>query len=226
VARARRIRRKDLKQPDQFVAASQRVVEWLRNHAAVAAAVGGVAVVVLLAVVVTGAFRNARRRDANADLGRAMASLHADNLADAATELADVARRWDGTRVAELASVLAAHTELRLGKADSAIAEIEDALRNPSDLPSYFRQQLLVAWGDALLAKGDWTGATEKFEQAANMDGPYTAQAILSEARAQEQGGDSRRAQDLYRKFYEQFPEDPSRDLVESKMSAGPVAEG
>jgi hypothetical protein len=217
VARRARIRRKDLKRPDQFVTLSSRFIDWVRANSGLAIAVGGAAVVILATVGLFTAFRSARRHDANGDLARAMATLRADNLAAAAGELSEVSRRWDGTSLAGLAGALAANTELRLGNLDKAIAEIEK-LASSKDLPPYLRQQLLLAWGYALAQKQAWAEAAAKYEAAEALGGPYTGQAVLAQARAKESAGDGEAARVLYRKFYDQFPDEPGRDVVEGKI--------
>jgi outer membrane protein assembly factor BamD (BamD/ComL family) len=214
---APRIRRKDLRKPDQFVTQTAHVVAWVRANSTLAIAVGGGLVALLLAIAIIGAFRSARQRDANEDLGRAMATLRAENLAGAAGELSEVSRRWNGTMPAHLASMLAASTELRLGNVDKAIASLQE-LDASKDLPPYLRQQLLLVWGYALAQKKSWPEALAKYESAEALGGPYTSQAVLGQARTKEASGDAEAAKSLYRKFYDQFPEAPGRDVVESKI--------
>jgi hypothetical protein len=221
VAQRTRIRRKDLRKPDQFVSTTGRFIVWLRAHSGVAIAGGGGVAALLAGLAIVAAVRSARQHDANADLARAMASLRATNLEAAAHELAEVARRWEGTTPAELAAILGAHTKLRLGNTDTALVEIRDLLDASGDLPTYLRQQLLVAWGDGLARKKSWQEAAAKYAEAASLEGPYGGQAILAQARATEAAGDQAGAEVLYRKFYDQFPEAPGRDLVEGKIEVG-----
>lgn len=219
-----RIRRKDLKKPDEFVTATRRALLWATQHSQTMAVVGGGLLVVLIVLAVSTAFRTARMRDANGDLARAMATLRAANLGAAKNELQEVARRWQSTPISNLAAVLAANTELRSGNTDGAIAAIDELLGPTHDLPPYLRQQLFVAWGAALAGKGAWKEAAEKYMSAAAAEGPYTGDAILGEARARERAGETERAKELYRKLYEQFPDQPQRDLVADKVPAGSPA--
>jgi tetratricopeptide (TPR) repeat protein len=216
-----RIRRKDLKKPDEFVTATRKALGWATQNSQLVAVIGGGLLVLLIVLAVTSAFRSARLRDANGDLARAMATLRAANLGAAKTELQEVARRWESTPVSNLAAVLAANTELRSGNADGAITSIDQLLGAPSDLPPYLRQQLTVAAGAALAGKGAWKEAADKYAAASSMDGPYTGDAILGEARAREKAGESERAKELYRKLFDQFPEQPQRDLVAEKLPPG-----
>jgi hypothetical protein len=213
-----RIRRKDLKKPDEFVTWTARALEWVSaRYQVVAAVVGGL---VLLGAIlgINNAFRSARDRDANADLAMAMASLRGADLSSAASSLTDIAKRWASTPVADLAALLAANTDIRLGENDSAITRLSEVSQASGNLPSYLKQQMLLAWGAASEEKTDWATAAAKYQAAADLNGPYTTLAILGEARAQEQLGAKDRAAELYRKLYDQFPEFPDRDLVRSKI--------
>lgn len=217
-----RIRRKDLRKPDEFVNATRSALTWTTQHVQLAAGIGGALIVVLLVLALTSAFRSARMREANIELARAMGTLRASNLAAAKTELQGVAKRWESTPIAQLASVLAVNTEVRAGDADAAIAAIEPLVAPSNDLPPYLRQQLLATWGAALIAKGSWKEAAEKYAAAGQIDGPYTGDALLGEARAREKAGETDRAKELYRKLYEQFPDQPQREVIADKL--GPAA--
>jgi outer membrane protein assembly factor BamD (BamD/ComL family) len=222
-----RIRRKDLRKPDEFVTATRSALTWTTQHMQVAAGVGGAILVLLLVLALSSAFRSARMRDANSDLARAMATLRASNLAGAKTELQEVAKRWESTPIASLAAVLAANTEVRAGDADAAITAIGQLLAPSNDLPPYLHQQLLAAWGAALVAKGSWKEAADKYAAAGQMDGPYTGDALLGEARAREKAGETDKAKELYRKLYDQFPDQPQREVIADKLgTSAPAAAG
>jgi tetratricopeptide (TPR) repeat protein len=89
-----------------------------------------------------------------------------------------------------------------------------------SGLPVYLQQQRLLIWGAALESKQQWADAAAKYKEAAALSGPYTGDAVVGEARAQEQAGDAARAKELYRQAYDQFPELPGRDLLSSKFNS------
>ena len=209
-----RLRRKDLKAPDEFHTLGRQAAQWVQANQQKAILGGGAILVVLVSIAVTLAYGAARSRDANADLARAMATLRANNDTAAATELSQVAQRWSSTRIGALAAALAANTTLRQGDTDAAIRDIQPLVDDGKDLPPYLRQQLLVAWGDALLQKGDWDAAAGKYQAASGISGPYTGNAILGEARAREKAGQAERAKELYRSAYEQFPDLPEREVI------------
>ena len=213
-----RLRRKDIKRPDEFITLTSQAVAWAKEHQQLVTWGGVAAIAIIVAIGIAAAYRGARERDANADLARAMQTLGANDYAAAASALLDVSSRWDGTGVAPVAGLLGANAALRGGDPDKAMAELTRLQAQSSDWPSYLRQQLLVAWGLALEDKQQWQDAAAKYKDAAALDGPYTSDAMLGEARARERAGEADRAKALYQQVYEQFPDLPSRDLVAAKL--------
>jgi hypothetical protein len=215
-----RIRRKDLKRPDEFVTLSARAIVKLREHGRAVAWAGGAAILLLTGVGGAMALRSAKLRDANADLGRAMATLRGGAGSEAAVELAKVSERWGSTPVAKLAELLEAHEQLRLGSPQTTIELLQGLEVHAAELPPFLQQQMLCAWGAALETQKDWTGAASRYRQAASRGGPYTATAIVGEARVLELSGDKAAAAELYRKAYNEFPELPSRQRIASKVGS------
>jgi hypothetical protein len=218
VAENARLTRKEIKQPDMVHTLTGQAVKWSKGHQQLVTAIGVAAAVLIAAIGIAGAYRSAQRRDANADLARAMATLESNNFAAASTALTEVSARWSGTAVAPLATLLAANSALRAGEVDKAVSGL--AAIDASSLPVYLQQQRLLIWGAALESKQQWAEAAAKYKEAAALSGPYTGDAIVGEARAQEQAGDAARAKELYRQAYDQFPELPGRDLLSSKFQS------
>jgi predicted negative regulator of RcsB-dependent stress response len=218
VAEKARLRRKDIKQPDEFVTLSTQALSWARAHQQLVIWGGAGLVVILVAVGIITAYSGARTRDANADLARALTALGAKDYATASTDLIDLAGRWDGTTVAPLAGLLGANAAIDAGDADKALAELTRLQANAARLPPYLQQEVLLAWGNALETKQQWLDAAAKYKEAAAVSGPYTGNAIVGEARTRERGGDADRARELYRQAYDQFPDLPERDLIAAKV--------
>lgn len=217
--RKKRLRRKDLKQPDEFQTFTRQAIEWASEHTQVFTWAGIGILVALIAIGLTISFRNARGRDSNADLGRAMAILRAGDVPAAAAELSQVARRWPSTPAGDMAAILAINTELQRDNYDSAILLIEEALDSGS-LPEYLRQEVLFAWGYALQQKDASAGAMDQYKAAADLDGPYKAPAILAQARLLEQQGDMKKAQKLYSSFVDGFPDLPDVELIRARLES------
>lgn len=214
-----RLRRKDIKQPDEFITLGARAAGWLRQHQQLAMWGGiGIALVVATVGVMT-AYRAAQQRDANADLGRAMAGIGRNDAA-ASAELMAISTRWPGSGVARLAGLLAANAAIDGDRLDEAIGELERLQGEAERFPPFLRQQMLVAWGAALEMKTLWIEAAEKYKLAAAVEGPYAGMAMLGEARTRELGGQGERARELFRQVYRQFPDLPDREAIAAKMGS------
>lgn len=219
MAEKARLSHKQAKQPDEFINLTGQALTWGRGHQRTVIW-GGVAAAVLIAAIGIGtAYRSAQRRDANADLAQALTKVASSDFAAAATELTTVSERWSGTKVAPLASLMAANAALRAGEPDQALTALGSLQSASASLPAYLQQQILIAWGAALEAKQDWADAADKYRDAAAIAGPYTGEAVVSEARSREQAGDTDKARALYRQAYEQFPDLPGRELLATKIS-------
>ena len=217
--RPSRIRRKDLKRPDEFVTISAQVLAWAQSHQQqLTIAVVGVAIVIAGAAAFV-SLRHARVRDANADLARALIAYRdAAKAGEAGNQLAEVGRRWSGTSVGDVAQLLAGSAELRHDNADSALVTFQGI--ETRDWPPYLKQQALLDLGYALDRKGQRPEAIGKYGEASALGGPYTFNALLAEARAQEAAGDATKARALYERIKRDFPDSPEKDLIESKLSA------
>ena len=215
-----RIRRKDLKRPDEFVTLTTRTIRWFQANSRVAVPAAIVIVLVVAGVAVTSAFRSARERDANVDLSRALSAMRADDLSRAAQEFTEVANRWSPSLPGQLASILGANTVLRQGNVESAVSAIERLAGTANDLPVYLQQQVQFAWAAALESGGKWNEAADKYAAAAVLSGPYRGPAVLGEARTRELGGETERARELYRKYAEEFPDMPDSEIVRAKAKS------
>jgi len=203
-----RFRRKDIKRPDEFVSAGRQAVIWAGdNSRRLYQALGAFAVI----LVVAGAFyslRGARARQANEDLGSGLALLRSGKYGDAATQLTEVANRWQTTGPGQVARLYAASASVKAGNYDAAATLLADAVQGGALAP-YLRQQALVTLAFALEQKGDTAGAATRYQEAAGMEGPFTGEAILGEARCRERLGNTAAARDLYQRYAREFPTAP-----------------
>ena len=214
----RRFRRKDLKRPDEFVSRGRAFLEWSQaNLSSLAWGVGGAAA---LALVVTGylSLRSARVRQANDDLGRAIAEFHAGHYSQAAAQFNDVASRWQSTSVGRIADLYAADAQLKANNFDAAATALQ-AVLGSRDWPPYLEQAALLDLAFALEQKGDAQTAAARYAEASAIEGPYTPMALLGEARCRAQAGEKDKARELYERFAREFPQAPEIDVVGAKIA-------
>jgi tetratricopeptide (TPR) repeat protein len=202
----RRFRRKDLKRPDEFVSRGRQVLDWGTENARLLSwSAAGVGAMVLLVMGFV-SIRTARVRQANQDLSHALADFQDGRYAQAATQLADVATRWQSTSAGRIAALYAANADLNADNFDKATVLLQDVLSG-HEWPPYLRQQALADLGYAFERKGDAAGAAERYAEAVALEGPYTAQALLGEARCREQMGEKDKARELYEQLHRDFPQ-------------------
>jgi tetratricopeptide (TPR) repeat protein len=214
----RRFRRKDLKRPDEFVSRGRQVLEWSASNSRMLTwSIAGVAAVAVV-VAGIGSVHSARIRQANEDLAHALVDFRAERYAQAATQLADVATRWQPTDAGRLAALYAANANLNADNIESATLLLQDVLKARPG-PLYIQQEALLDLGFALERKGDAAAAASRYSEAAALDGPYKATALFGEARCREQAGERDRARELYEQFAREFPEAPEKDIVAAKVA-------
>lgn len=219
----RRFRRKDLKRPDEFLTQGWQLLTWAaENTRQLSWGLAGIAAVALLATGFV-SLRNARMRQANEDLGRALGEFRAGHFAQAATQLADVAGRWQSTGPGRIAALYAANAQLKSQNLDAAVTAFQ-GLAGTQEWPSYLQQEVVIGLASALERKNETANAATHYQQAAGLDGPYRAAAILGEARCREQMGEKEKVRELYKRFQLDFPDAPEADLVSAKLQQLPPA--
>lgn len=213
-----KIQRKELKRPDAFVTTGRQWLEWGITHQRTLAMAGvGIAVLVLLAAGAS-RYRVVQERQANEDLAAALSLFREERWPEAGRKMREVAERWSNRGVASVASFYAAQASLEAGDHGAAKQAFTE-LTERRDLPKYLRQQAYVGLGFVAAESGDDGDAAAQYAQAVGIGGPYTAVAMLGEARARLALGERDRAKALYEQFLQDFPASPERTTVEGVLA-------
>jgi len=208
--------RKELRGPDEFITATTGVFTWAQSNSRAVLAVVGVAGAVFLGAGFYYSQQAAQRRDANADLAAALATYREGDYAAAAESFDRVAEQWKGASVAPLAAVLTANSRVRAEDPKGAIEMLTSI--GADELPAHLRQQHALAWATALEVQDDWAGAATKYAEASAAEGPYTADAMVGEARMRARLGEADRSAELYRKALSDFPDRLNKAFVEGQI--------
>jgi predicted negative regulator of RcsB-dependent stress response len=214
---SRKEMRQELREPDLILEKGSELMGWARKNTPKVVAAGGTLLVLLLGMGTYRAYQAAQSRDANTDLARAMATLAGTDPAAASRDLSSVAQRWSGTSVGRLAATLAANADVRSGALDEAVQAADQI--PAADLPDYLRQQLQLLAATVLEQKGEIDRAAERYAAAAQMSGPYTADALIAQARLATLKNEPQRAAELSRQVFEQFPDRPDRDRYKTALN-------
>lgn len=217
-ARAKRISQKDLKQPDEFVTATGRVVEWARENQETVkyGAVGLVAL--LVAIVAVSWWVSSRNANANHQFYVATELYKAEQWQEAYDGFAKLSDDLGGTDYGHLAALYAGRAAMKLGQPANAI-DFYRAYLKGSTTPS-IEQLARLNLGRALQATGDTSGAKSELENAQSLAGPAKPEVTLELASVEEASGASERAIELYSNYLEDSPRGPGKDLARSRILA------
>lgn len=217
MARTRRIKRKELFAPDEFVSFSRQAATYLNeNRNTVIMATAG-ALLLLVAVVAFQAINSSRETSA-AIAYQAGVSMMADKqYQEAAAAFGDVVTRYGGTSHGVLARLQRGHALLQADRAPEAVEAYESFLSAgpPAD---YLRQLAQTRLAGAQAVQGDAAAAQTAFAAAAAEGGIFAADALLGEAQAADAQGDTATAKQLYQRFLEEYPASSRRPMVTARL--------
>lgn len=184
----KRVRRKDLKSPDEFLSLTQRVLAYARQNRR-EVIIGALTVVSLMALALgVRAYRNWQTGRASDALRRAYQELAADHLDLAADSFTVVASSWPSTLEGKLALVYAGNCYAELGRKAEANSTFTELLARTRD--EEFRQIALYNLGVLKRETGDSAGAQEDLGAAAAVPGPLRGVAWLTKLRERKLGGE------------------------------------
>jgi len=219
-SKAPKIRRKDLRQPDEFESVIGQAWSWVQDHLQLAVGAGAVVLVVALGVALVGRSRVARNDAAAAAFRTAQVSFQAGKFDAAAAAFAAVVSDYAGTSSAHLATLYRAHALARKPDPAAAASAYGDYLTAPDD-PPYLRQEALVGLARARAATGDTAGALDAYQQAGALQGPYQVDALLGAARLDEASGRPDRAREVYGRLLKDATDPDLRALLLAKVPPG-----
>lgn len=228
MATTKRITRKEIKQPDEFITLSSRAIEFARAHTR--ELILAVAAVIALALLcwALSAYFNRREAQASRLLAQAQGLLNpaspavqggqpvpAETKADpeAAAQaldiLEDVAENYKRTSAGKVAQILLGQRYYEAGDYDAAADTYETFLkkgnRNP-ELKALAREGLAYAYE----AKGEFAKAAISYEKLSRSTRPHVqGWALLGMARCYEKLGEIKKAIDAYRTLVAEHPQHP-----------------
>lgn len=212
-----RLDRKALKGPDEFVLWTTQVARWAQANQTTVWAVGGALALVLLGAGGYGWYTGRQNDAAAAAFRTASETFAGGQYADAASGFETLAAEYPGTTFGQLALLYRGHSLAREKKpADAAVAYGEFLARSPD--ADYLRQIGLTSQGHAYESAGEKQQARDAFAAAAEIDGPYRIDALLSYGRLSEDAGDRAAAEQAYRKVLDEDPDPETLAFVQRKL--------
>jgi tetratricopeptide (TPR) repeat protein len=212
-----KLRRKDLRQPDELATLTGRTMSWAREQRRVLVGVAAAALVVAVILAVAARVRANRHAAAAAAFGAAHASFEAGKFQESGEAFAGVARDYPSAPYGRLAGLYRGHALARQGEAQAASAAYAEYLATSPD-PPYVRQEALAALARTREDSGDSPGALEAYTKASALEGPYRTDAVLGAARVHEALGHSAEARQLYSDLLKEASDPDLRALLLSKV--------
>ncbi|GIW39845.1 MAG: hypothetical protein KatS3mg076_0422 [Candidatus Binatia bacterium] len=212
-----RIRRKDLRRPDEFVSTTLRIVRYAQRHRRVLLVSAVAGCVLLGGLAWTTHVRRVQRERENAVLARAVSLHEAKKYGEARSALEGFRSEFGDSRLRALAALYLGRVLLETGDAAGARSVLEEAASGLEE--AYLRQGALVALGYAEEALGDHASAAQHFFEASELPGGEAAVALLGAGRNFELAGRKERALEAYREFLARYGNLPERKFVEERVA-------
>jgi predicted negative regulator of RcsB-dependent stress response len=210
VSSHRKLSRKALKQPDEFLTTLDRLAEFVEHNLA-RVIIGAVAVVAVIAIVFVASFYSQhRQRITSEQFYTAINALNDKDYAGAAKGFNALAEDDPGSSLGHLAKFYLATTYLAQNQPAKARDELQSYLADSGN--RRFRQMALTQVGVANEDLGDYRDAHAAYVKAAQLDGPEKARAQIGTARTLARLGDRQGAISAYQEFLRENPFAQQRD--------------
>jgi len=201
----KKIHRKELRQPDEFISLSRRAIDWAgKNTQTVTIAIGVVTAIVLL----TGGVRwyiQSRAATASRQFYGASELFKRQQWEPAQQGFATLANGYGGTPYGILAKLYAGRAALNANKPAEAVPFLTEFVASP---PSVALEQIgRIALAHALESTSNAAGAKEQLSRAIELDGPLRPEAIIGLARIEEAAGAKEQAIELYQRYLTDDPD-------------------
>lgn len=215
----KRLRRKDLREPDEFFTLTGRALDWARKNRQLAIGLSAGLALIVIAVGAVTWWRQWREERAAREFYGASELFRREQWDAAEKSFADLAASLGGTPYGRIACVYAGRAALRAGRNTDAAQYFEEYLRSP--VPDAAVEQLAhLNLGIARAAAGDPEAARREVEAAMVISGPAKGEATLELARLEEAAGARDRALELYQRYLEDQPDGVARDLARARVVA------
>jgi tetratricopeptide (TPR) repeat protein len=219
-------RKKLLKEPDEFMTVSSKLIQWATDHTQqVAIAAIGIMVIVAVSVGIHTYIRKANSR-ASALLAQSLnqyeTAIKADNdpvKAYQAVEksFSQVVDHYSGRRMGQIAAVEFADICFRAGQYDRAVSLYQAALKKFDDMP-FYKNMVLSGLGYAYEEKKDYPNALKYFEMLNTS--PEASQkdvSLFNLATIYEKMGNKEKSKTLFAQIVAEFPNSIYTEIAKEK---------
>lgn len=226
MAKKRVTRKQLLREPDEFITTTGKVIAWTRDHRD--QLIYGTAAFVGLVILIMGwGYYQARKnQSATALLSKAMATYQAEGGENEAIKALDAVRsdftqlvdKYGNQPSGRLGRVMYGHLCLAAKSLDDAIVHYQAALDDFDD--TSMLNVILNGLGSAYFQKGEYPAAIEQFEKLVKSESPVLKDAALFHlGRLYDQLGRADESEKAYQQLHTDFPETSYARLVRDKIA-------
>lgn len=200
----KRVTRKDLRQPDQFVTLTGRIIDFATEHRAPLLATAALLVVALFGAWGWNFYRATQNRLAAQQYSRALGLYHEGKYREALTQL-DQVNSYYSPIYRRLSLLYQGSSYAALKEPQKAEEALKDFLSKERKDP-LLRQLAFITLGYAQEKAGRCQEAARNFTEAEKLAGPFKEDALIAKARCSLQGGNYQEALGAYKQALTSFP--------------------
>ena len=227
MAKGTATRKQLLKEPDQFITFSGKLIAFGRSNLKTILIGTGIIVALLLAVVTMRQISHRNETRASERVEKTVANYSAalkDTDPKTAfdrikTDFNDIFYEYGSTTAAKTARIIYGDISYNAGDADTAIAMYTQALDDFGQFPA-LKNIVLSGLGYAFVMKGEYPQSIHYFEMvSADNENTMKSSALFNLAWLYEASGEKEKGISLYKQLLNDFPESMYGDLVREKVS-------
>ncbi|MFQ5853609.1 MAG: tetratricopeptide repeat protein [Candidatus Binatia bacterium] len=200
----KRITRKDLRQPDQFITLTSRFFRFFQEQRTKILLTLALVIALFLTLWGWDLYRKRQNRLAAQQYSQALAAYHKGQYKDALVQLERL-KTYRSSTYGNLALLYRAHSHIALKRPSEAVPILREFLAKERKNP-YLRQLALLTLGYAYEMHGQCQEAADAFNQARALAGPLQDDALLGNARCSAQSGNLNQALNSYRDYLSTYP--------------------
>jgi tetratricopeptide (TPR) repeat protein len=226
MAKTAATRKQLLKEPDQFITFSSKLIAFGRTHLK-AILIGAGSLLTVLLVIAIGRQISNRNENRASEMVEKTMSMYSAALADTdaksayervKTSFNDIFEKYGSKNPTKVARIAYANISYDAGDADTAIAMYKKALDDFGGSPA-LKNIVLSGLGQAYVLKAEYPQAIRYFEMLAeSKEKTLKDSALFNLAWLYEETGDNEKSRALYKQLLADFPDTMYSDLVREKV--------
>ena len=200
----RRITRKDIRQPDQFVTLARQCVSFFTTHRTTFVVLVSTFAVILAIMLGWDLYRGRQNRLAASEYAHAVGFYHAGQYKEA-LEALNRLQIYRSSFYSRLGLLYTANTQAALQDTAKAVEALQQLIGKEKKEP-IVRQAAFISLAYTQETKGQCQEAVSSFGEAEKIDGPLRGDATLGKARCSALTGNFKEALASYRKYLTDNP--------------------